>query len=524
MYRRITVALLLAGLLVSTAVYSQETTPEVTPETMIAVAPITLVTYTDNNYRIQTLLPEAWTPIGNGMYARSTSPQDVALVALQSVPFGTDQVLTSLMSQIGLTEAPAPVGEYATDALTWTLYQVDVPLGTTSVRVRFALAEQRGISYTVLVQALQDDFAALYDEVFEPMLDGFVPITNVVTDAAYSSEDVTFMTAEADILLAGTLTLPEGDGPFTALVLFTGSGPQDRNEHFYGSAVIEPFALLADGLTNAGYAVLRYDDRGVAQSEGNFATATITDFTNDARAALAYLRERPEIDPARVGVLGHSEGGIYAALLGAEDLAPAFIVSMAGTAVSGSDLLLKQNQAIIETSGGTQENVDTQIAFLKTIFPLIIAGDYEAVRPLVEQNFRTAFAAFTPEQQQAIGDENAYVQQQTDTFVLGYANAWMAQFLALNPSDYWAQTTVPVLAIFGGKDIQVDAGINAEALVTALETAGNNSVTIVTLPEANHLFQNADTGALTEYATLPAEFVSEFVPTIVDWLNNTPLE
>jgi len=272
-------------------------------------------------------------------------------------------------------------------------------------------------------------------------------------------------------------------------------------------------------LTRAGYAVLRYDDRGVGESEGDFSTATITNFTSDARAALAYLGVRDEIDPARVGILGHSEGGIYASILGAENPNLAFIISMAGTAVNGYDLLLVQNEALIRGSGGTQEDVDAQLAFLNEIFPLIIEGDYEAVRPLTAEQFRTAIEGATEEELATIGDVETFIELQTNATMEGYANAWMGELLTINPGEYWAQTDTPVLAVFGGKDVQVDAEINATALETALDTAENEDVTIVTLPEANHLFQAAGTGGIEEYGTLPAEFDPSFIPTIVEWLN-----
>lgn len=493
---------------------AQESTPEATDLILEAVA--------DEQFRLQSVVPTGWEAIGNGLYVRGNDTNDAALMALQSAPLSPDELLNALLPQLALTEAPTPVGEYQTPLFDWTLYQVDVAAPTYTVRVNFAITSADGVTYTVFVQSTDMEAAALYDALFIPALDAFAPLETVAADVPYTVEEVSFENPAAEgVTLAGTLTLPEGaetnTTPYAAVVLLTGSGPQDRDERLAGIA-LAPFAILADELTRAGIAVLRYDDRGVGQSTGDYAAATVSDFASDAQAALDYIRTRPEIDPARVGVLGHSEGGLYAALLGPEENGPDFIISMAGTAVVGSELLLLQNQDLILAEGGTQEMVDRQIAFLNELFPLILAGDEETARTLIAENIRAGIEALPEEQRAQIGDLDRYVELQTATFASTYVSPWMAEVLTIDPALSWAQTTVPVLAIFGGKDVQVDADTNAASLEAAMAEAGNSDFTIVTLPEANHLFQQAETGAVTEYATLPAEFTPDFVPTIVDWL------
>ncbi|MBL8146928.1 MAG: alpha/beta hydrolase, partial [Anaerolineae bacterium] len=179
------------------------------------------------------------------------------------------------------------------------------------------MAQGSGASYTVMMQATAEEFDVFHEQVFLPALEAFQPIaepeaTAETTESApYREEAVTFPGGAEDVTLAGTLTIPEGDGPFPAIVLVSGSGPQDRDETISGT-LMKPFALLADALARAGVAVLRYDDRGVAESTGDFTTALTEDFTADAAAAIAWLQTQPELNPELVGVLGHSEGGMVA--------------------------------------------------------------------------------------------------------------------------------------------------------------------------------------------------------------------
>jgi hypothetical protein len=303
-------------------------------------------------------------------------------------------------------------------------------------------------------------------------------------------------------------------------VLFSGSGPQDRNERIMGTAM-EPFALLADALTSAGMAVLRYDDRGVGESEGDYASADLDDLIGDARAALDYLLARPEIDLAQTGMLGHSEGAVYAAVLATEYPDLGFAILMAGLGASGEETLITQNILLFEAAGATPEEIDVQVAYVQESFPLIIAGDYDAAGQLLRNYLQTSLDALPEDERALIGDVEAYIEGVVRSQRATYFTPWFGQFLAFDPAEYWSQVSdMPVLAVFGGKDLQVEAEQATAALRAAFEAAGNDDVTFVTLPDANHLFQVAETGSIAEYSVLPAEFTPDFIPLLVEWLDD----
>jgi uncharacterized protein len=186
----------------------------------------------------------------------------------------------------------------------------------------------------------------------------------------YKVEDVTYPSKAAGVRLAGTLTIPEGKGPFPAVLLITGSGPQDRDETLVGH---KPFLLLADALTRRRIAVLRFDDRGVARSTGNFATATSADFADDVEGGIAFLRERPEIDAKRIGLLGHSEGGVIGPMVAARvPTDVAFLVLMAGTGVSGETLAFAQQESMLRAAGAKDEDVKIASDLLKHLLPIVL--------------------------------------------------------------------------------------------------------------------------------------------------------
>lgn len=475
---------------------------------------IALVPHADEAFGIQGVIPEGWTQVGPGLFAPAGQAGDPTLLAQQAAPVPVATVWPSLLPQLQLDAIPESTGTYQGGAFEWTLYQVDVSAGGLDVRVDVAMAEQGGSTYIALLQTTPEDYEALHTGVFLPVLDAFALIeATPATDLPYTAEEVTF--ANGEITLAGTLTMPEGAGPYPVVVLISGSGPQDRDESLPGIP-IKPFALIADHLTRAGLAVLRYDDRGTAQSTGDFASATSVDFASDATAAIDYLKTRPEIDPAQIGVLGHSEGGLIAAYLGARNPDIAFIISMAGTAVSGGDVLLLQNERILETAGADAATVQAQISFLEAAYPLVTAEDTEGLIA-VAREYGAQLWALLPEDQRGT-DQAAFIEQTVTGTLDFFDNPWARFFLTYDPGEDWAAVTVPVLGIFGELDVQVVPSQNAPALEAALEAAGNADFTIVTLPQTNHLFQTAESGGTDEYATLGAEFDPAFLPLITEWL------
>lgn len=514
---RYSLALLaLAAFSISAPAWAQDATAEPAAEATAESGVIILVPHSDEAYGIESVVPDGWTNGGNGVFLRQNDATDVTVIAQQSAALNPEALLNALLPQLALTEAPESVGTYTGAALEWTLYKIDVSVGSISLTVDLALASERGATYLVLLQTAPADYDALHTSIFLPTLDSFAPmIVATPEDLPYHAEEVTF--PSGDITLSGTLTMPETEGLHPVVVLVSGSGPQDRDESLGGGIAIKPFRLLADALTRAGVAVLRYDDRGVGASGGDFATATTSDFSADAEAAIAYLLSRDDIDPDQIGLLGHSEGGLVAAMLGARNADLDFIISMAGPGVNGRDVLLLQNRRLMEAEGATEEQIVAQVAFVESLFPIL--GDAEAIEALLYDYTLEQINSLTDAERESLGDPEAYARTAATQAAQQYSAAWFESFINYDPAPDWAQTTIPVLAIFGEKDVQVDAEQNAPALEAALAEAGNEDYEIVVLPNANHLFQEAETGGLNEYGTLPAEFTPDFVPTILDWLS-----
>lgn len=503
MYRPLkVVALLIALLLVALPALAQD-------------ADIPLVPHTDEASGIEAAVPEDWNALGNGIFARQSGPTDPTLIAVQSAPLNADSLLTALLPQLMLTEAPEPVTTHEA-LLTWTLYQVDVNALGTSIHVDLALAESGGTTYLLLLQTSPEDQPALLENVFMPILEVYQPLEAETADEdlPYTSEEVTF--ESGDVTISGTLTLPEGDGPFAAAVLVTGSGPQDRDGTLGGGINIKPQALLADGLTRAGIAVLRYDERGVGQSTGDYALATVPDFAADAEAAISYLHSREDINPDQVGLIGHSEGGMVASIIGGRNEEVDFIIALAAPGVSGGEVLLLQNQLILAADGTSQDDIDAQIAFLNEMFTLL--DDPEALEAAAYEVLMREIENLSEEELAELGDPEEHARMVAQQTAQQFTSEWFQSFLTYGPAEDWAQTTVPVLAIFGGKDLQVDAEQNAPAIEAALAEGGNEDFEIVLLPDANHLLQSAETGALSEYTELPNELTPDLLPTIIDWL------
>ncbi|HYH32504.1 MAG TPA: alpha/beta fold hydrolase [Pseudonocardia sp.] len=319
----------------------------------------------------------------------------------------------------------------------------------------------------------------------------------------YRTEEVTYRSG--GIELAGTLTLPRGDGPFTAVLLITGSGAQNRDEELFGH---KPFLLLADALTRAGHAVLRVDDRGVGGSGGRLSESTYDDLVGDIVSGVELLRGRPGIDPDGIGLFGHSEGG-YLAPLAARRTDVAFVVTMAGPAVSGEDVLVLQNRLLLEAAGAPAARVEDQVAYVEDLIGLLRAQDYAAARSLVEQQI-TEQAAGLPAEQRPSPEQ---VAAQADAMVSPY----MRSFLVHDPTASLEALDVPVLAFYGGKDLQVPASQSAPVLRHLL--ADNPDATIRTFPGLNHLMQPATTGAIDEYAGIPTTIDPQVLDLVTRWLD-----
>jgi pimeloyl-ACP methyl ester carboxylesterase len=321
----------------------------------------------------------------------------------------------------------------------------------------------------------------------------------------YRSEDVVFDNLVADgVRLAGTLSIPDGDGPFPAAVLLTGAGPQDRDATSNGH---KPFAVLADHLSARGIAVLRHDDRGAGASTGVFETATWTDLASDANAAVLYLHGRSEIDPDRIGLIGHSQGGIVAPLAAMENPDIAFVVSLAGPSTDFIELTLSQRRVAAEMQGASAEAVERTEPVLRAVFTAMAAARDQAEAEAAAREALTADALAT------LGATEAA----RETLVAQLASDAMFEALHLNPQRTLPHVDVPVLALTGSNDGVVDADANLAAIEAAL--AHNGDVTTVKLDGVNHFFQTAEENPDRQAADVEESFAPAALEAISEWIN-----
>lgn len=325
----------------------------------------------------------------------------------------------------------------------------------------------------------------------------------------YKSEDIRFENKVDKISLAGTLTLPKGEGPFTAVILISGSGPQDRDETIFEH---KPFWVIADAFSRNGIAVLRFDDRGVGESEGERSLATSEDFARDVLAGVAYLKGRKEVDQQNIGLIGHSEGGLIAPLVAREEEAISFLIMLAGQGTSGTQVMKDQNGAILEKSGLPNKLVNKYKNYLGKAYQLILETPADKVEAELRKQSATLISGFEASEKAQLGlGEEAVVK-------LGNAlnQPWWRFFLAADPTVYMKDLDIPVLALFGGNDIQVLAEPNERGLKEIFDGKAGFSSKIY--PKKNHLFQNAQTGMVSEYGQLTETFAEEVIQDMVDWI------
>jgi hypothetical protein len=328
----------------------------------------------------------------------------------------------------------------------------------------------------------------------------------------YATEEVTFENTKAGAKLAGTLTLPRGDGPFPATVLISGSGQQDRDETLMGH---KPFLLLADYLTRRGIAVLRYDDRGVGKSTGQFAAATSVDFAEDVQAAVEFLKSRKEIDPRAIGLTGHSEGGMIAPMVAAKSKDMAFIVLLAGPGLVGEEILYLQGQAILKAMGVPADKLAQQREMQRRIFTMVKEEkDSAAAEKKLKEIIDAEVAKLSEAEKKLAGGMLDAAGAQAKMVL----TPWFRYFLTYDPRPTLMQVQCPVLALIGEKDLQVPPKENLPAIEQALKAGGNRDFTAKELPGLNHLFQNCKTGAVTEYGDIEETFAPSALELITEWI------
>lgn len=317
----------------------------------------------------------------------------------------------------------------------------------------------------------------------------------------YREEDVSYPNKAASITLAGALTIPPGTGPFPAVLLIAGSGRNDRDESLpmFGHS---PFLVLSDYLTRKGIVVLRADKRGVGKSGGDYSTATTSDFASDAEAGVAYLVTRPEVDRRKIGLIGHSEGGVIAPIVAAADPTVAFIVLMAGSGVPGIDIIVEQTLLIAEASGQSHEEAEKG------------AAEERKILTMVEQEKDDAVLA--KKLREVLGDK--IPEATLNNQIKALSSPWYREFIQYDPATALRKVTCPVLALIGEKDLQVPPDQNLPAIRKALEAGGNKNFEVEELPGLNHLFQPAKTGSPAEYGDIELTISPVALEKISSWI------
>ena len=327
----------------------------------------------------------------------------------------------------------------------------------------------------------------------------------------YTVEEVSYPNKKDGFNLAGTLTIPEGSGPFPAVVLISGSGPQDRDETLLGH---KPFWILADFLTRRGFGVLRFDDRGFAESGGDFASATTYDFAADALAGIAYLKSRKEFHPKKLGLIGHSEGGIVAPIAANRSRDVAFILSLAGPTVPGREILLEQTELISRVEGLGEPLIAVNRRFQTCMFEVIEEeADQTKAKALIKERCSPLLEELSPEEKVALGWGG-----DIDGILDEFTAPWMRTFLNLDPAEELAKVRIPVFIVLGEKDLQVPPPLNEPAAKRALAQSRSKAFLVKTLPGLNHLFQPSETGKLSEYGQIEITMSPVLLETVDTWL------
>ncbi len=333
----------------------------------------------------------------------------------------------------------------------------------------------------------------------------------------YKLDSVEYSSRDSLVHLAGTLTYPKGMGPFITLVMITGSGQQDRDETIFGH---KPFAVIADYLTKNGFAVLRVDDRGRGKSKGNLMEATSLDFADDVITSIQYLQTRKEVNKNKIGVIGHSEGGFIAPMVYTKYKPLAFIISLAGTGISGGDILLMQQTAPLKGKVSEQAYNSWYELSGKTLG--LIKDQPSAPDSVILPQMKELYINWKSKQTESVIAELKLEKISPEFYAFQLKQElipWMRFFIVTDPTDYWSQVKCPVLALNGDKDIQVEAGPNIAGIRDGLKKAGNNKFNTVIIPGLNHLFQHCEACTIDEYGKLEETFSPQVLTMISDWLN-----
>jgi hypothetical protein len=322
----------------------------------------------------------------------------------------------------------------------------------------------------------------------------------------YNEEEVVYINQDAGIKLAGTLTFPQNGENFPAVILITGSGAQDRDETIFEH---KPFLVIADYLTRNGIAVLRVDDRGVGGSEGKTSEATSEDFAGDMMAGIEFLKTRKEINPAKIGLIGHSEGGLIAPMVATKSKGVAFVVLLAGPGIVGEQILYEQGKLINKAAGLTDDQAQQNHKMQQVIFNIVLTEPDSAQRIDRLQKTLTNGMYFIMNEEQ---------KKAVDNQIKAVDNKWFRFFLKYDPYPALTKIKCPLLALNGEKDLQVPPKENLAAIEKALTEGENKNFKTMEIPGLNHLFQTCETGAIAEYAQIEETISPAVLEILKDWI------
>ncbi len=326
----------------------------------------------------------------------------------------------------------------------------------------------------------------------------------------YVEEEVVFENEVDGVRLSGTLTRPEKGGSFPAVLLIAGSGRNHRNGTDMGH-----FHLLADYLTRHGIATLRYDKRGVMRSTGDFSKADLGDFMQDARAGFSYLRNRKDTIADKVGLIGHSEGGVIAPMVAAETPDVAFVVSMGGTGINGYDLIVLQDCSEARSGGATEQDIALIHNWARNFYAVV--RDEDDVEK-AKDKLNKMYAEMTPAEKKAFNAEEGFPKPGTTLHVDVALAPWFRDFVRKDPQVALRAIKCPILALVGSKDTQVPPKENLKGFEDALKAGKNRQYTLIEMPDLNHLFQTAKTGSPSEYDQLEEIIAPSALMTITHWI------
>ena len=330
----------------------------------------------------------------------------------------------------------------------------------------------------------------------------------------YSEEEIAFKSGR--VLLAGTLTTPKTAGKFPAVILLTGNGPQNRDEDIFGFKI---FQKIADYLTRNGIVVLRFDDRGVGGSTGNTMQSTTEDFSNDAKAAIDFLKKQNSIDLNKIGFLGHGEGAQIAELAAINSTDVSFLILISGNGVDGSTALLEQQKLILKASGIADSLITENLELQDKInIALRNETDLNDIRKDIMEFAVKDYDGLSDDVKKSIQNKETYLNSNVQSQIFVFNNPWFRFYAKYDPVPTLEQIKIPVLMLFGELDLQFPPSLNKQKMEDALNKAGNNNFKSIVFPKANHLYQEAKIGSPVEYSQLKKEFVPGFLETIKDWI------